>query len=199
MGLFAAPNRAGIMNSLPPDERAGGGGMATTFQNAAQVLSIGIYFSLVVIGLTATAAGRPSTTGLASHGVPHADAAKVSHLPPVGTLFAAFLGYNPMGTLLGAGAARSSRTHTAAYLTGHSVLPDAGLTPVRDRGSTTAFYFAAGCCVVAAIASWLRGGKYYHVESAEPELAPADLAATEAGGLTGTSVDIAALVGGDRE
>src|SRR6202042_2210784 len=50
MGLFAAPNRAGIMNSLPPDRRGVGAGMSATFQNSAMVLSIGIFFSLIILG-----------------------------------------------------------------------------------------------------------------------------------------------------
>ncbi len=107
------------------------------------------------------------------------------------------LGLQPDGHAAGAGSAPAPAPHRGLP-DRPQVLPDPGLTPVRS-GIHEAFYFAAGCCVVAAIASWMRGGKYYHVESAEPELAPADLAATEAGGLTGTSVDIAALVGGDRE
>ena len=196
MGLFAAPNQTGIMNSLPPDQRGAGAGMAGTFMNAAGVLSIGIFFSLIIIGLSSTL--PPALYhGLSVNGVPHAYAVKVSHLPPVGTLFAAFLGFNPMGTLLGP-VLHQLPHHTAIYLTGHKFFPTLVSHPLAS-GIHEAFYFAAGCCVVAAIASWMRGGKYYHVESAEPELAPADLAATEAGGLTGTSVDIAALVGGDRE
>src|SRR4029077_2460043 len=115
MGLFAAPNNAAVMNSLPPTQRGAGAGMLATFQNSASVLSIGIFFSLMIVGL---AAGLPHAmqTGLVAHGVPAADgarvsrlapgvpaadAARVSHLPPVATLFASFLGYNPMQTLLG--------------------------------------------------------------------------------------------------
>ena len=99
MGLFAAPNLTGIMNSLPPNQRGSGAGMAATFQNSASVLSIGVFFSLIIVGLSST---LPAVLyhGLASHGVPQAAATQVSHLPPVGSLFASFLGYNPLGTLL---------------------------------------------------------------------------------------------------
>ncbi len=195
MGLFAAPNQTGIMNSLPPDQRGAGAGMAATFQNSALVLSIGIFFSLIIVGLASTLPGA-STTGSAPRGA-DAAAPPISHLPPVGSLFAAFLGYNPMGTLLAPRCPHLPHA-TATYPTGHRFFPTLVSHPFAS-GIHTVFYFAAGCCLVAAVASWLRGGKYYHVESTEPELAPADLAATEAGGLTGTSVDIAALVGGDRE
>jgi MFS family permease len=167
MGLFAAPNLTGIMNSLPPDQRGSGAGMAATFQNSASVLSIGVFFSLIIVGLSST---LPAVLfhGLASHGVPHATAVQVSKLPPVGSLFASFLGYNPLGTLL---APTLPHLHpaTAAYLTGHKFFPSLVSHPFAT-GIHTVFYFAAGCCVVAAIASWLRGGKYYyHVDVAEVE------------------------------
>src|SRR6185295_6889778 len=102
MGLFAAPNSAGVMNSLPPAQRGAGAGMLATFTNSASVLSIGVFFTLMIVGL---AAALPHTmeTGLVAHGVPAADASRVSQLPPVATLFASLLGYNPMATLLGPG------------------------------------------------------------------------------------------------
>ncbi len=172
MGLFAAPNQTGIMNSLPPDQRGAGAGMAGTFMNSAMVLSIGIFFSLIIVGLSAT---LPSALyhGLAGNGVPHAYAAKISHLPPVGSLFAAFLGYNPMGTTL-APILHTLPHHTAAYLTGHRFFPTLVSHPFAT-GIHEAFWFATICCLVAAVASWMRGGKYYYtepeaqVEIAEPE------------------------------
>ena len=161
MGLFAAPNQTGIMNSLPPDQRGAGAGMAGTFMNSASVLSIGIFFSLIIVGLSAT---LPSTLlhGLASNGVPHGYAVKVSQLPPVGSLFAAFLGYNPMATTL-APILHQMPHSTAAYLTGHKFFPVLVSQPFAN-GIHEAFYFAGGCCLVAAVASWLRGGKYYYTE-----------------------------------
>ena len=100
MGLFASPNRAGIMNSLPPERRGVGAGMSATFQNSAMVLSIGIFFTLIILGL---ASSLPATLshGLIAQGVPRADAARVAALPPVSIMFAALLGYNPVQTLLG--------------------------------------------------------------------------------------------------
>ena len=162
MGLFAAPNQTGIMNSLPPDQRGAGAGMAATFQNSAMVLSIGIFFSLVIVGLSGSLPGV-LYHGLTSHGVPQAAALRISKLPPVGSLFASFLGYNPIGTLLGPSVAHLPHA-TAAYLTGHKFFPTLVSHPFAS-GIHEAFLFAAGCCVVAAIASWLRGGKYYHAEA----------------------------------
>ncbi len=161
MGLFAAPNLTGIMNSLPADQRGSGAGMAATFQNSASVLSIGVFFSLIIVGLSSTLPGV-LYHGLVSHGVPVAAATNVSHLPPVGSLFASFLGYNPIGTLLAPTLPHLPHA-TAAYLTGHGFFPTLVAHPFAT-GIHTVFYFAAGCCLVAAVASWLRGGKYYHVE-----------------------------------
>jgi hypothetical protein len=166
MGLFAAPNQTGIMNSLPPDQRGVGAGMAGTFQNASMVLSIGIFFSLIIIGLSST---LPAVIyhGLASHGVPATDAGRVSSLPPVGSLFAAFLGYNPMSTLLGPELHHLPHA-TAVYLSGHKFFPSLVSHPFAT-GIHKAFYLAAGCCLIAAIASLLRGGKYFYSEAPHPE------------------------------
>jgi len=161
MGLFSSPNRAGIMNSLPRRQRGAGSGMTATFQNAAMVLSIGIFFTLIIVGLSAH---LPSTlySGLRAQGVPAATAASVSQLPPTSTLFAAFLGYNPMQTLLGPVLGHLPHA-SAAYLTGRSFFPHLISGPFMD-GLKEAFDFAAAACVVAAIASWLRGGKYHYTE-----------------------------------
>jgi MFS family permease len=166
MGLFASPNQAGIMNSLPADQRGAGAGMATTFQNSALVLSIGIFFSLMILGL---ASSLPSTLhhGLLAQGVPPADAARISHLPPVGLLFASFLGYNPMQHLLGPVLPHLSHAH-AAYLTGREYFPQLMSQPF-SAGLDEAFDFAVVACLVAAAASWLRGGKYVHGMDAKPE------------------------------
>src|SRR6202044_173475 len=100
MGLFASPNRAGIMNSLPADKRGVGAGMSATFQNSAMVLSIGIFFSLIILGLSSSLPG-PLYAGLPAQGVSPADATRLAHLPPTAVMFAALLGYNPIQMLLG--------------------------------------------------------------------------------------------------
>ncbi|HXY43545.1 MAG TPA: MFS transporter [Acidimicrobiales bacterium] len=159
MGLFASPNRAQVMNSLPPGQRGVGSGMSATFQNSAMVLSIGVFFSLMVLGLAASLP-RHLATGLLSAGVPASQAMRISHLPPVGTLFAAFLGYNPMGVLLGPTLHHLSAAH-AAQLTSRSYFPSLIAAPFH-AGLGKAFDFAAGTCLVAAASSWLSGGKYVH-------------------------------------
>jgi MFS family permease len=162
MGLFAAPNNAAVMNSLPPAQRGAGAGMLATFQNSASVLSIGVFFSLMIVGL---ASGLPHAmqTGLVAHGVPAADAARVSHLPPVATLFASFLGYNPMRTLIPPHVLHGLPAGQAQTITGRGFFPHL-ITGPFHTALVYAFAFAILACVVAAVASLLRGGKYHHEE-----------------------------------
>jgi MFS family permease len=168
MGLFIAPNQTGVMNSLPADQRGAGAGMAATFNSSAQVLSIGIFFTLMILGLAASLPGA-LYHGLISQGVDAATAARVSHLPPVGSLFAAFLGYNPMATLLGPSALQHLTTAQSHYITGRSFFPGLISGPF-GQGLTKAFDFAAIVCVLGAVASLLRGGKYHHQEAGAPAL-----------------------------
>ncbi|MGW6900345.1 MFS transporter [Streptomyces sp. NBC_00624] len=162
MGLFASPNRAGIMNSLPADQRGVGGGMSTTFQNSALVLSIGVFFSLIVLGLAGTLPHALSS-GLVAQGVPAGDADRLSALPPVSVVFASLLGYNPVQTLLGPNVLDQLPASNAAYLTGRGFFPALISGPFAN-GLDAAFVFAIAACLVAAVASWLRGGKYVHTD-----------------------------------
>ncbi len=165
MGLFASPNRAAVMNSLPAADRGAGGGMNQTFQNSAQVLSIGIFFTLMVVGL-ASSLPAAMYSGLRAHGIAAATANHVAHLPPVSILFAAFLGYNPIAHLTGARALHALSAHNRLTLTGPSFFPHLISAPFRT-GLHTAFAFAIGACLVAAAASLLRGGRV-NAASEEP-------------------------------
>jgi MFS family permease len=157
MGAFASPNRAAVMNSLPARDRGAGGAMNATFQNSAQVLSIGIFFTLMIAGLSTTL----STTleqGLMQHGVAAGVAGHVGSLPPVSVLFAAFLGYNPIQTLLGPTVLAHLSSANRAVLIGHSFFPELISAPFR-AGLTAAFSFATIACLIAAAASWWRGSQ----------------------------------------
>ncbi|HEY8754952.1 MAG TPA: MFS transporter [Candidatus Dormibacteraeota bacterium] len=162
MGAFSAPNRAAIMNSLPARHRGAGSGMNSTFQSSAQVLSIGIFFTLMIIGLSAT---LPTTLthGLVAHGVSATVAAEVGSLPPVSILFAAFLGYNPIQTLVGPGVLDHLSAADRTELTGHSFFPNLISAPFHS-GLTAAFIFAAIVSLIAAAASWSRGSRYIHTD-----------------------------------
>ncbi len=193
MGLFASPNRAGIMNSLPPEQRGVGGGMSATFQNSSMVLSIGIFFTLIIVGLSAS---LPSSLmhGLTAQGVPASAAAQLSHLPPTAVMFAALLGYNPVKILLGPVLNQLPASH-AAYLTGHSFFPSLISAPF-SHGLQIAFDFSIACCLVAAVASLLRGKHYVHdvhaAGAAEPAVPVADeatLATAGAPAIAGASAN----------
>src|SRR5271166_6495785 len=168
MGLFIAPNQTGIMNSLPASQRGAGAGMAATFNSSAQVLSIGIFFTLMILGLSAS---LPATLyhGLVSQGVPVATAVRVSHLPAVGSLFAAFLGYNPAATLLGPHALHHMTPAQVDYITGRSFFPNLIAGPF-GQGLKKAFDFAAVGCLLGAVASLLRGGKFHYTEPGNEHL-----------------------------
>jgi len=172
MGAFAAPNRAGVMNSLPAQNRGAGSGMNQTFQNSAQVLSIGIFFTLMIIGLSATLP-HSLATGLQAHGIPADVATRVGHLPPVSVLFAAFLGYNPAKELIGPHVLAKLPAHDAAAIRGRGFFPHLISGPFHS-GLHEAFAFAIVACLVAALASWSRGGRVV-----APEEHPFDHGAVE--------------------
>lgn len=177
MGLFSSPNSAGVMNSLPASQRGAGAGMLATFMNTASVLSIGVFFTLMIVGL---ASGLPHTlqNGLLAHNVPAADAARISHLPPVATLFASFLGYNPIKTLLGPHVLHALPAADAHTLTGRGFFPNLISSPFH-RALVYAFVFAIVACLVAAAASLLRGGKYHYAEATSPTGAPTGIEPVE--------------------
>ena len=162
MGAFASPNRAGVMNSLPPESRGAGSGMNATCQNSAQVLSIGIFFTLMILGLNAVLP-TTMTAGLTAHGVPLSVAQSVGNLPPVSILFAAFLGYNPMEHLLGPQVLSHLSPANASVITGRQFFPQLISGPFQ-AGLHEAFLFAIGACLLAAAASLSRGKRYVHSE-----------------------------------
>jgi MFS family permease len=165
-GMFAAPNSASIMSSVPARYRGAASGMRSTYQNSGTALSIGIFFSLMIAGL----AGSLSTTltsGLRQHGVPAAVAHQIGGLPPVSSLFAAVLGVNPVQHLLQLGGVlRSLPRASQRVLTGTRYFPELISGPFH-HGLTVVFATAAGLAALAAVASLLRGGRYIHQPPAE--------------------------------
>jgi MFS family permease len=164
-GLFSAPNTTAIMNSVPASHRGAAAGMQGTFFNAGTCLSIGIFFSLMIAGL---AARLPTTLtlGLEKQGVSHHVAEQVGNLPPVGSLFAAFLGFNPLKSLLGpTGELDRLPPANAARLTGHEFFPRLISAPFH-HGLVVVFSAAAVMTLVGAMASLFRGSRYIHDDSA---------------------------------
>jgi MFS family permease len=185
MGMFASPNRAAVMNSLPRADRGAGGGMNQTFQNSAQVVSIGIFFTLMVIGLSSTLPAAMAG-GLEAHGVAPAAARHAANLPPVSILFAAFLGYNPIQHLLGEHALQALPAAQHALLTGRSFFPRLIMGPFRN-GLHEAFAFAIVACLLAAPASLMRGGRHHSAERERVSREPAEAQVPAAAAVLGKS------------
>jgi MFS family permease len=179
MGLFAAPNTTGIMNSVPANQRGAASGMRATFQNTGMVLSIGVFFSLMIVGM---AASLPSAnrSGFEEHHVPATPTEIISNEPPVGSLFAAFLGYNPVESMLkqvpSAAPVAGQPAPPSAYawmqqhhptdlatLTGKKFFPELIGKPFLN-GLRIAFTASLIMCLIAAWASWLRGARYVHAD-----------------------------------
>jgi MFS family permease len=163
MGLFSAPNAAAIMNSVPARQRGAASGMLATFQNSGFVLSIGIFFSLMIAGLSSTLP-TTMTKGLMSQGVPAGIAHQVASTPPVASLFATFLGYNPIKELLApTGILNHLPPHNVAVLTGKEFFPHLISGPFH-HGLVIVFSMAIVVLVIAAGVSLLRGKRYVHDE-----------------------------------
>jgi MFS family permease len=161
-GMFSAPNTTAIMNSVPASRRGAASGMRGTFFNAGSSLSIGIFFSMMIIGLAATLP-RTLTAGLEQHGVPAGVATGVGNAPPVASLFAAFLGYNPIGTLLGSVPRSQLQGADLATLTSKGYFPSLISGPFH-HGLAIVFVVAIAMSLVGAVASLMRGARYIHVD-----------------------------------
>ncbi|MCW4116333.1 MFS transporter [Aurantimonas sp. MSK8Z-1] len=159
-GLFIAPNTTAIMNSVPARERGQAAGMRATTMNAGMVLSIGIFFSLMIAGLAQTLP-QAMEAQLLTQNVPADVAHAVASAPPVGSLFAAFLGYNPMGELIPQQVLASLPPGSAEVITGQEFFPQLMAVPFM-HGLGFAFGFSALLYLLSAIASWLAGGKFVH-------------------------------------
>ncbi|WP_370376951.1 MFS transporter [Catenulispora sp. GAS73] len=155
-GMFSAPNTSAIMGSVPPDQRGVASGMRATFQNSGTALSIGLFFSLMITGLASTLPHTLST-GLQAQGVPPDTAHQVAGLPPVSTLFATFLGNNPISHLLApSGVLHTLPAHNVQTLTGNRFFPELVSGPFH-HGLVIVFSAAAAMSLIGALASVLRG------------------------------------------
>jgi EmrB/QacA subfamily drug resistance transporter len=171
-GLFSAPNTSAVMSSVPAGQRGVASGMRATAMNAGTVLSIGVFFSLLIAGLARSLPGTLGS-GLQAAGVPADAAAQAAGLPPVGSVFAAFLGVNPVQQILGPDVLAKLSPDAVAQLTGRSFFPGLISGPFHS-GLVVVFTAAIVMSVVAAAVSWARGSRYVHAEELpEPEVVTA--------------------------
>ena len=172
MGMFSAPNSASIMNSVPPGHRGAASGMTATIQNSASMFSMGVFFTIVVVGLAGNLPAAISH-GLAGTGLPGATIRGVATLPPTAALFAAFLGYNPMATLLPHSVLASLSSSVQAHLLSTTFFPGLIAAPFM-KGLGDAFLISAVMAAIAALASVMRGQRYIHdLHAAAPQAAVA--------------------------
>ena len=166
-GIFTAPHTAAILSSVPAAERGAASGVRATFFNAGSSLSIGIFFSLMIIGLANTLPSAMSS-GLQEQGVSASVAHDVANLPPVGSLFAAFLGYNPIAELLAPSGALQQPGVNADVLTGKTFFPHLITEPFHS-GLVVVFIAAAVMMVIGLIASIFNPGRYATEPNADNE------------------------------
>jgi MFS family permease len=165
MGMFAAPNTAAIMNSVPPEHRGVASGMRATLQNSGMQISMALFFTVVLVGLSTGLSGSVGTA-LGNAGVPPATSGVLSHVvasDPSGALFGAFLGYNPMGIYLNALPAINASLPSSVYLelTSKTFFPNA-IAPAFLQGMDVAFTISIVLTCIAAGASLMRGRRYVH-------------------------------------
>ena len=166
-GMFGAPNTAAVMNSVPAKNRGAASGMRATAQMTGQPLSMGSFFSFMVAGLVASVP-RAMTLGLTAHQVPLGVASRLAQMPPTGYLFAAFLGFNPLQSLLGPLLSHLPAAD-AAVLVGKQFFPSLIAVPF-GHALRLVLIFSSLMCLIAAGASWMRGRQFVHEEGAHAHL-----------------------------
>jgi MFS family permease len=189
VGMFGAPNSSAIMSSVPAAQRGAASGMRSTFQNSGTSLSIGVFFSLMIAGLAGSLPTALSG-GLRQQGVPADIAHQIGSLPPVSSLFAAFLGENPVRHLLEpSGALSRLPAANQDVLTGRQFFPHLISGPFH-HGLVVVFSLAIVLAVLAALASLLRGGRYVHPAGPDDDLRPGDALAPAIGAEPGAGDDL---------
>ena len=180
MGMFASPNTSMVMNAVPPRFRGVASGMRATFLNGGMMMSMGIFFSIVITNLSGH---LPSAMlqGLSHYQLPPALVHGISGLPPTAALFAAMLGYNPMASLIPAAALHALPASQAAQIVGREFFPNLIAVPFM-LALRAVFIFALVMSVIAAFASLFSGKKYIFDEEANSSpsdnIAPQEVAAT---------------------
>lgn len=172
-GMFAAPNTASIMNAVPSERRGVASGMRATLQNTGQTVSLAIFFTVIITGLS-NSLPTALANAMTSAGVSQL-AGAFSSISPTSALFSAFLGYNPMQTILSspqlASVVSQIPQSVLTYLEGPTFFPHA-IAPAFISSLDLAFYIGAALSLAAAVASLLRGGVYIHTEVIPVRLEP---------------------------
>lgn len=166
-GMFGSPNTASIMNSVPAQDRGVASGMQYTIMNTAFTISMGIFFTIVIVGISQRFP-EEITSSFTSIGASQL-APLFNQIPPTGALFSAFLGYNPVGTMLQSLPQQTINMipqQIITTITGTTWFPKT-LANAFMPSLQMAFYIGAVMSAIAAIFSAFRGEKFIndsHVE-----------------------------------
>jgi MFS family permease len=161
-GMFGAPNIAAIMNAVPPEDRGVASGMRSMLQNSGMVISMAMFFTIVIVSLSTTFPPELAAS-LTSAGAPEL-IGPMSAIPPTGALFAAFLGYNPVSTILAVlptPVVAAISPQTIEILTGTTWFPTT-LGEAFMPSLRASFIIGAVISLVAAALSAMRGSKFVH-------------------------------------
>jgi MFS family permease len=156
-GLFASPNVLAIMNSVPPQARGVASGMRATLQNTGQTISLAVFFTIIISSLTSS---LPSAfqSAMTNAGVPQLSVYFV-HIPATSAVFAAFLGFNPVTSILAnvpASVVASIPADTLRTLQGNTFFPQA-IAPAFMSALHVTFYIGLGISLIAMVISFYRG------------------------------------------
>ncbi|HZS93208.1 MAG TPA: MFS transporter [Chloroflexota bacterium] len=187
MGLFSSPNTSSVMSAVPPEHRGVSSGMLATVQNAGMLMSMAVFFTIVIVGLSTTLP-HTLTSGLIHAGLPAGPSALIGHLPPTAALFSAFLGYNPMAHLVTPAVLSHLPAATRIHLLSRSFFPNLIAAPFMD-GLRLAFYVSAAMSFIAAVASLLRGKQYFHELAAPAAPTPPPFGANAQEDLSGRTTE----------
>jgi MFS family permease len=169
MGMFAAPNAAAVMNSVPPENRGVASGMLATLQNTGQQVSLAIFFTIVILGLASGLGGSVNSALSAAH-VGSPDTGILGGIiasNPTGALFGAFLGENPMRLLLQGAAAIPGWSPLSTSVSTTLLAPHffaSAIAPAFSRALAEAFVFAGVVTLLGAVVSALRGDRFVYGE-----------------------------------
>jgi EmrB/QacA subfamily drug resistance transporter len=161
-GMFASPNVLSIMNSVPAQDRGVASGMRATLQNTGQTISLAVFFTIMISALTGSLPGAFSSALTTAH-VPQL-AVYFDKIPATSAVFAAFLGYNPVSSILATlptSVTSAIPATTVQYLTGTTFFPNA-IAPAFMSALHLTFYIGLGISILGLIISYFRGDTFVY-------------------------------------
>ncbi len=158
MGLFMAPNTSAVMSSVPPESRGSASGMLTTMRNVGTTASMGIFFTILILGLTSILPGT-IFSGLTTAGLGSSLSKTISsQIPPTDAIFSALLGISPMKeivSLLPSSVSSGIPTSVISTITARTWFPGV-FAPAFMSSLRIVFYSAFAITLTGAALSLFR-------------------------------------------